>query len=89
LIALASGNPKDTEALQIRAEARVMGATLLAGTSVTHAPDRYRHAYLVPAQGTIVVNGQRIAAGDGIAATDEAALTITAEEDAEFLLVSA
>jgi hypothetical protein len=29
LIALASGNPKDTEALQIRADARVMGATLL------------------------------------------------------------
>jgi redox-sensitive bicupin YhaK (pirin superfamily) len=89
LIALASGNPKDTEALQIRADARVMGASLLAGTSVTHALDPFRHAYLAPARGTIVVNGQRIAAGDGIAATDEGALTITAEEDAEFLLVCA
>jgi quercetin 2,3-dioxygenase len=89
LIALASGNPKDSEALQIRADARVMGATLLAGTSVTHALDRFRHAYLAPAQGVVLVNGQRIAAGDGIAATDEAALAITAEEDAEFLLVSA
>jgi redox-sensitive bicupin YhaK (pirin superfamily) len=37
----------------------------------------------------ILVNGQRIAAGDGIAATDETTLTITAEEDAEFLLVDA
>jgi redox-sensitive bicupin YhaK (pirin superfamily) len=87
LIALASGNPKDTEALQIRADAQVMGATLLAGTSVTHALDRFRHAYVAPAQGVILVNGQRIAAGDGIAATDEGALIITAEEDAEFLLV--
>ena len=89
LIALASGDPKDTEALQIRADARVMGATLLAGTTVKHALDRFRHAYLAPAQGVILVNGQRIAAGDGIAATDETSLTITAEEDAEFILVSA
>ena len=89
LIALASGDPKDIEALQIRADARVMGATLLAGTTVKHALDRFRHAYLVPAQGVILVNGQRIAAGDGIAATDETSLTITAEEDAEFILVSA
>jgi hypothetical protein len=66
-----------------------MGATLFAGTSVTHALDWFRHAYIAPAQGVILVNGQRIAAGDGIAATDEGALTITAEEDAEFLLVDA
>ena len=89
LIALASGDPNDTESLQIRADARVMGATLLAGTSVTHALDRFRHAYVAPARGVIRVNGQRIAPGDGIAATDEGALTITAEEDAEFLLVAA
>jgi quercetin 2,3-dioxygenase len=89
LIALASGDPKDTEALQIGADARVMGATLLAGTTVKHALERYRHAYLAPARGVILVNGQRIAVGDGIAATDESALTITADEDAEFTLGSA
>ena len=66
-----------------------MGATLLAGTSVTHALDRFRHAYVAPAHGVILVNGQRIAAGDGIAATDEGVLTITAKEDAELLLVGA
>ena len=89
LIALASGDPKDTEALQIGADARVMGATLLAGTTVKHTLERFRHAYLAPARGVILVNGQRIAVGDGIAATDESALTITADEDAEFILVSA
>jgi hypothetical protein len=37
----------------------------------------------------IVVNGQRVAVGDGIAAIDEPELTIKAEENAEFILVDA
>ena len=52
-------------------------------------PARYRQAYLAPAQGVIIVNGQRVAVGDGIAAIDEPELNITAEEDAEFILVDA
>ncbi len=67
-----------------------MGATLLAGTTLIHAPSaRLRHAYLAPAQGVVLVNGQRVAVGDGIAAIDEPELTITAVEDAEFILVDA
>jgi redox-sensitive bicupin YhaK (pirin superfamily) len=89
LITLASGDPQDAEALQIRADARVLGATLLAGTMVTHALGRFRHSYLAPAQGVILVNGQRVVVGDGIAAVDEPKLNITAEEDAEFILVDA
>jgi redox-sensitive bicupin YhaK (pirin superfamily) len=87
--ALASGDPNETDALQIRADARVLGATLLAGTTTTHSLDRFRHVYLAPAQGVILVNGQRVSLGDGIAATDERELTITAERDAEFILVDA
>ena len=45
--------------------------------------------YLAPARGVIIVNGQRVAVGDGIAAIDEPELTIAAEEDAEFILVDA
>jgi quercetin 2,3-dioxygenase len=89
LVTLASGDPQDAEALRIRADARVMGATLLAGTTVAQALGRFRHAYLAPAQGVILVNGQRVAVGDGIAAVDEPVLTITAAVDAEFILVSA
>lgn len=89
LVVLASGTPKNAETLLIRADARVLGATLLAGTTVTHAPARFRHTYLAPAQGVILVNGQRVAVGDGIAAIDEPELTITAEEDTEFVLVDA
>src|SRR5246500_3790430 len=71
LIVLASGDPNNTEALPIRADARVMGATLLAGTSLTHTPVGFRHTYLAPAEGVIFVNGQRVAFGDGIAAAGE------------------
>ena len=89
LVELASGDPKNADTLAIRADARVLGATLLARTTLTHATARFRHAYLAPAQGVILVNGQRVAVGDGIAAIDEPELTITAEEDAEFILVDA
>jgi quercetin 2,3-dioxygenase len=89
LITLASGDPQYAEALQIRADARVLGATLLAGTTVTHPLGRFRHSYLAPAQGVILVNGQRVAVGDGIAAIDEPELSITSEHDAEFILVDA
>ncbi|WFU45645.1 pirin family protein (plasmid) [Bradyrhizobium sp. CB82] len=90
LIELASGDPKSPEALTIRADARILGATLLAGTALTHTPSAHlRHTYLAPAQGAILVNGHRVAVGDGIAAIDEPELTITAIEDAEFILVDA
>ena len=74
--------------MQIRADTQVLGATLFAGATVTHVQDRFRHAYLAPAQGVIFVNGQRVAVGDGVAAIDEPELTITAEEDAEFVLAT-
>jgi redox-sensitive bicupin YhaK (pirin superfamily) len=89
LYTLASGDPEEADALQIRADARVLCATLLAGTTITHTLDRFQHAYLAPAQGLILVNGQRVSVGDGIAATAERELTITAEQDAEFVLVDA
>ncbi len=74
----------------IRADARVSGAALLAGTTLTHSSSEdFRHADLAPAQGVILVNGQRVAVGEGIAAIDEHELTITAVEDAEFILVDA
>jgi len=89
LVELASGEPKTPETLLIRADARVMGATLIAGTVLTHPSDRYRHSYLAPTQGVVTVNGRRVAVGDGIAAIDEPELTIAAEENAEFILVDA
>ena len=91
LITLASGDPQDAEALQIRADARVLGATLF-GRDDGHARPRPGFGIPIspPAQGVILVNGQRVVVGsNGIAAIDEPELTIAAEENAEFILVDA
>lgn len=87
LVTLASGFDEDTEALPIRTEARVLGATLKAGESVDYALGAQRHGYLVPASGTIEVNGTRIDARDGAAIRDAAVIKITAVEDSELVLV--
>ena len=80
---------RDSRRCSASKRARRRTETLLAGTSLTHAPIRYRHSYLAPAQGVIIVNGQLVAVGDGIPAINEPQLTITAEENAEFILVDA
>jgi quercetin 2,3-dioxygenase len=70
VVTVASGFAKDTDALPIRAEARVLGASLKAGESVDCALGLERHGYLVPASGAIKVNGTRIDARDGAAIKD-------------------
>jgi redox-sensitive bicupin YhaK (pirin superfamily) len=86
-VTLASGRPGDDDALPIRADARVLGATLKAGETVTYDLDPARHAYLVASSGKVDVNGVELGPRDGAAATGERALTITASEDAELVLV--
>jgi len=88
-ISLASGFVEDVDALPIRADARVLGATLKTGETAEYALGERRHAYLVPAQGAVEVNGVRIGARDGAAIRDEAMLSIRALEDAELVLVDA
>lgn len=86
-VALASGHADDGDALPIRADARVLGATLKAGESTEYALGAERHAYLVLAKGSAEVNGERIDARDGAAIRDVATLTVTALADAEVVLV--
>jgi redox-sensitive bicupin YhaK (pirin superfamily) len=88
-VTLASGIPGDEDALPIRAQARVSGATLKAGESLTYPLGPGRHAYLVPATGEVEVNGVRVPARDGLAAADLGDLTITALSDSEVVLVDA
>ena len=73
----------------IRAPARVLGAKLMEGQSITLDLDPTRFAYLVPATGTIEVNGVRIQHRDGVAITDETSVKIVAKEDTELVLVDA
>lgn len=86
-VALASGTGDDAEALPIRADARVLGATLKAGESAEYRLREGRHAYLVPARGAVEVNGVRVGARDGAAIADERVLSVSALEDAEIVLV--
>ncbi|NBB15227.1 hypothetical protein GVN21_07645 [Caulobacter sp. SLTY] len=86
-VALASGIAGDEDALPIRAEARVLGATLKAGETTTYDLGPGRHAYLVSAVGQVEVNGVTLSDRDGAAAKDEAVLTVRALTDAELVLV--
>src|SRR5271163_4837491 len=88
-VTIASGEASDKDALPIRADARVLAATLKAGESAHYTPHKARHLYLVPAAGKIEVNGISVSARDGLAISDEPQLKITALEDSELVLVDA
>jgi redox-sensitive bicupin YhaK (pirin superfamily) len=89
LVTIASGIEGDTDALPIRADARVLATTLKAGEIAQYEPQKSRHLYLVPAAGSVEINGVRVNARDGAAIRDEDRLKITALEDAELVLVDA
>ena len=93
-VVLASGFDGDIEgkggdALPIRTDARIVGATLKAGESATYPLGATRRGYLVPAIGEVEVNGVRLNARDGAAISNEATITVTAVSDAEIVLVDA
>ena len=95
-VPLASGAVNDDNALPIRADASVLGATIRAGTSVTYTPrSADRHLYLVPATGKVRIGdvegaeGVEAGARDGVAITALDSVTITALEDSEVVLVDA
>jgi redox-sensitive bicupin YhaK (pirin superfamily) len=88
-VTLASGFDDEIAAgaLPIRADARVLGATLKAGESLEYAVGEGRHAYLVPATGRIDLDGTALNARDGGAIGGGTTVRITAQEDAELVLV--
>lgn len=86
---LASGFAGDGGALPIRADARVLGATLAAGTRIRHPLDMLPHAYLVAAAGRIEIDGEPMGPLDGVAISGASAIDITVFEDSELVLVEA
>jgi redox-sensitive bicupin YhaK (pirin superfamily) len=88
-VTLASGFPNDDDALPIRTDARVVGASLKAGETASYPLGKDRRAYLVPATGAVEVDGTRANARDGVAISDLETLTVTAIEDSEIVLVDA
>ncbi|GBQ88084.1 pirin [Gluconacetobacter johannae DSM 13595] len=88
-VTLASGYESDADALPIRTDARVLGATLKAGQTAEYALGTERHAYLVPSTGAVEIEGVRVNTRDGAAITGTETLRVTALEDAEIVLVDA
>jgi redox-sensitive bicupin YhaK (pirin superfamily) len=88
-VVLASGFANDDDALPIRAEARVVGATLKAGETADYPIGKDRRGYLVPATGVVEIDGVRVGARDGAAISDLDTIRVTAIEDSEIVLVDA
>lgn len=87
-VTLASGLAGDADALPIRADARVVAATLKKGESASYDLGG-RYGYLVPSTGAVEINGVRIGTRDGAAIANENVVTVTALDDAEVVLVDA
>ena len=82
---LASGKG-DEGALAIRADARVLGATLEKGQELTYEAAPGRHVYLALATGLLDINGQRVNARDGVAIENERVTIRAIEGPAEIVL---
>jgi len=73
-------------AVTIHQDAAVYATTLARGEAVEHALAAGRLGWLQVARGALLLNGERLAQGDGAAIEDEHALTIETLETAEALL---
>jgi redox-sensitive bicupin YhaK (pirin superfamily) len=78
----------DPPAAFINQDTRMYAAVLEPGRSVSYGIAPGRHAWVQCATGAIAVNGVALSAGDGLAASEEAGLTIqgAGAGDAELLL---
>ena len=89
LAVLASGRAQDADsgALPLYADAAVLAGTLRAGETARLKLAPGRGAYLVPASGSVAVNGVTVDARDGASITAESDLAIVAIADTELVLV--
>jgi redox-sensitive bicupin YhaK (pirin superfamily) len=72
--------------LAIRQDARVYLAELTPGASVTHELGTGRHVWLQVVRGTVFAGEETLAAGDGLAVSDEQSLTVRANGEAEVMV---
>jgi quercetin 2,3-dioxygenase len=72
--------------LKIHQDAKISLGTFEAGESLVHPLEPGRHGWFQVVRGSIAVNGHTLVAGDGAAASDEAALQIEAVQPSELIL---
>ncbi len=73
-------------AVTIHQDAKLYAALLEPKVRIDHTLRRGRHGWLQVARGTVNLNDKRLAAGDGAAISDEAAIRIEAVDPSEVLL---
>lgn len=83
----ASGWSTGEEALPIDANAEVRGALLEGGSATEHLLGHGNAAYLVPASGSVTVNGVRVKAREGLVIRGEQILRIEALTNAEVVMI--
>jgi redox-sensitive bicupin YhaK (pirin superfamily) len=74
------------ESIRIVQDARMYAGLLAPGDAAVHQLAPRRRAWVQVARGAVALNGIALAAGDGAAIEDEAAINLAAVEDAEVLL---
>lgn len=85
-VLLASPTGRDGS-LRVGSDADVLGAVLSAGKVTNYELAEGEGAYVVPATGSIDVNGDKLATGEGAAIRGERHLRIAARDDAELVMV--
>lgn len=70
----------------VHQDVRLYSALLTPGQTVAHTLAPGRHAWIQVAEGAITVNGELLDTGDGAAISDETAIAIEGEQDANILL---
>jgi len=81
---LVSGNKND-DALFINQDAKIYAGTLTKDTIINHNLEQ--QAYLLVSQGTIEIDNQKLAKGDGAEITELNTVSIKALDNAEILLI--
>lgn len=80
-------SPDGTDgSLTINQDARLYSTVLEPGKSLEHAFADGRHGWIQVVRGSIRLNGEALKAGDGAAISRESSLSLTATDQAEFLL---
>jgi quercetin 2,3-dioxygenase len=82
---VASGDGRN-ESIRLHQDADLYLARLKAGEKVTQPLRPDRHAWVHLAEGKARLNGQELAAGDGVALSGENSLELAADSDAQILL---
>lgn len=82
---IASADGRDNS-VTIHQDVNLYAALLDSGEEIVHEIAQNRHAWLQVARGHVVVNGQKMVRGDGLAVSNEERLTVAGDGPAEVLL---